>query len=119
MIHRFLETAQRRITNHVLELFALTDEGYLRPIHIIVKLYPFMSGRITIVGYLNSLNKFEGFEKITQSQSTSLEGLTHHYMLGDTNGVISSISKGLSETIGISSVLFNNSDEFAKYTVTI
>lgn len=40
ILRRFLDSAKTTVLNHNLQLFALTSEGYLRPIFIIVKLYP-------------------------------------------------------------------------------
>lgn len=37
----------------------MSVEGYLRPISIIVKVYPHMSEKVVIVGFMNSISKFE------------------------------------------------------------
>jgi len=52
ILKRFLESAKRTVLDHNLQLFAMTEEGYLMPIYIIVKLYPYMSDKIVIVGWL-------------------------------------------------------------------
>ena len=58
-----METAKRTVLNHNLQLFALNEEGYLVPIYVIVKLYPYMSDKIVIVGWLQCLPKLDGFER--------------------------------------------------------
>jgi PAS domain S-box-containing protein len=39
-LRKFLETAKRSAINHSLQLFAVTQNGYLRPISLLIKLYP-------------------------------------------------------------------------------
>ena len=62
ILRRFLETAKRNVLNHSLQLFAIDGKGYLRPINIIVNLYPQISDKIIIVGFLQTLAKLEGME---------------------------------------------------------
>lgn len=40
ILRRFVNSAKRTVLNHNLQLFAITADGYLRPINVIVKLYP-------------------------------------------------------------------------------
>jgi len=38
--------------NHIRQLYAITADGYLRPISLLIKLYPKISGQITMIGFL-------------------------------------------------------------------
>ncbi|TNV87908.1 hypothetical protein FGO68_gene2105 [Halteria grandinella] len=116
ILRKFLETADRRVVNHTLQLYAITDEGYMRPINILVKLYPYMSDKITIVGFINTLPRLEGFEKVcnVQSQvSNTFEHVPHHYIITDTEGIIACMTKGLANHIGLSSSFFQEQDNFS------
>jgi PAS domain S-box-containing protein len=62
ILNRFLNTNKRKILNHNFQIFALTNEGYLRPIYLVVKLYPQMSDKIIIVGFIQCLKKIDGFD---------------------------------------------------------
>ncbi|TNV87875.1 hypothetical protein FGO68_gene16168 [Halteria grandinella] len=113
ILRRFLDTAKRRVSNHTLQLYALTNEGYMRPINIIVKLYPFMSEKITIVGFINSLNRLDGFDLQSLGLQSTLrsENSQHHYIITDEEGFISCLTKGLSDTIGLSQAFLTHFDD--------
>lgn len=36
----FLETTKLKLLNHILQMFAVTADGYLKPINLMLKLYP-------------------------------------------------------------------------------
>lgn len=48
----FLDTAKSTMINQSRQLFAMTDDGYLRPIQVLLQLYPQMEKRITIIGFI-------------------------------------------------------------------
>lgn len=52
ILRKFLDTAKRNVINHTLQLYGITAEGYMKPILLIAKLYPQLSNKITIVGFL-------------------------------------------------------------------
>lgn len=127
ILRRFLDTAKRTVLNHNLQLFALTSEGYLRPIYIIVKLYPQISDRIIIVGYIQCLEKIDGFEmpkmvamgqgngRMMQVQMDSekvLEKAPHNYVITDSKGIIACVTEGLWKETGLHSKFFNSADSF-------
>ena len=117
ILNRFLNTAKRTVLNTNLQLFSLTSEGYLRPIWIIVKLYPQMSDKIIIVGYIQVLYQIEGFDlpkinSITQggigeSAEAIMDSLTHHYLITDFKGVITCVSEGLWKECGLHAKFFD------------
>ncbi len=84
-LRKFLETAKRNVIDNVRQVPAIDCEGYLRPIHICVKLYPHISDRIAIVGCLQILPKLDGFEpqKLTGIPLTHFAKIKHHYILTD------------------------------------
>lgn len=61
-LHNFLDTAKRTVLDLVLQLPAIDTNAYVRPIYIIVKLYPHISDRICVVGYLQNIPKIDGFD---------------------------------------------------------
>ena len=61
-LRTFLETAQRHVIDNVRQVPAVGSNGYLRPVHICVKLDPQISDKIIVVGCLQNLIKLEGFE---------------------------------------------------------
>lgn len=115
ILRRFLNSAKRLVINHNLQLFAMTSEGYLRPIYIIVKLYPQMSDKIIIVGFAQCLTQLDGFSlpksnelrELAPVSDAYLETLTHHYLISDVKGTVTCVSEGLWKECGIHSSFFD------------
>jgi hypothetical protein len=117
---RFMNQTKRTILNHNLQLFALTSERYLRPIHLIIKLYPQMSDRIVIVGFIQSLRQIDGFElhKFESNNNEQLAvdeeqllSLPHHYLITDANGNIACVTEGLWHEVGLHCKFFTPTTE--------
>jgi PAS domain S-box-containing protein len=51
-LKRFLETARRSVLNHNRAILAISRDGYLKPIHSIIKLYPQITDKIITVGFI-------------------------------------------------------------------
>lgn len=113
-LKKFLETAKRSVLNHTLQLFAITASGYVSPISLLIKLYPQMSDKITIVGFIQILKKMGGFDmpKLAGASESQIEALTHHYIVTDKKGNIDSVSESLAKETGLHSQYFKSSDNF-------
>jgi PAS domain S-box-containing protein len=56
ILKRFLSNYKNsKVLNNTLQLYAISNEGYLRPISILVKLYPQISSQITLIGFIQLL----------------------------------------------------------------
>jgi PAS domain S-box-containing protein len=69
----FLETAKSNMLNMERELFALTKDGYLRTVKIMLQLYPVLQEKISVLGFIQPLERLEGL--IPQSNVSKSERL--------------------------------------------
>ena len=51
-IERFFETAKPTVIDIKRQLFGVTNLGYIRPIRLLVKVYPKISDKILFVGFI-------------------------------------------------------------------
>ena len=112
ILRKFLDTAKRNVINHTLQLYGITAEGYMKPILLIAKLYPQLSNKITIVGFIQNLTRIDGFDltKLREGDfsESQIEKFIHHYIITDTSGTISCISEGLAQEVGLHSKFFTS-----------
>jgi hypothetical protein len=73
-----------------------------------------MSDKVVIIGFVQHLVKFDGFEpeNLTGITPSAIVKQTHHYVISDINNGISCMSEELSHEIGLNSKFFKSSDIF-------
>ncbi|TNV87993.1 hypothetical protein FGO68_gene6410 [Halteria grandinella] len=121
-LQNFLETAKSTMLNQSRQLFAMTADGYLRPIQVLLQLYPQMQERITILGFIQTIEKLDGIvpPKSIELPEELYQNQPHHYLMTDECfygfqnlqqkftdkcGNVNCISEGLKE-IGLNSKFF-------------
>jgi hypothetical protein len=113
-LRNFLETAQRHVIDNVRQVPSVDANGYIRPVHICVKLYPQISDKIIVVGCLQNLIKLDDFEpeRLTGVPLTNLSQMPHHYLLTDEHHGVACVSEGLALEIGLHAKFFSASGIF-------
>lgn len=69
--------------------------------NILLKLYPQITDKIITIGFLQALEKFDGFEAPQSLQEGATETLKHHYIMTDTEGVIVAVTEGMFHEMGL------------------
>lgn len=89
------------------QLYSISSEGYLRPVKIMLQLYPQMQDKITLLGFVSQVDKIEGVmspNPVDVPEELFLNS-THHYLMTDAVGNVSCISEGLQD-VGLISQFF-------------
>jgi PAS domain S-box-containing protein len=112
ILKRFLVNYKdSNVLNNTRQLYAISAEGYLRPISILIKLYPKISGQITMMAFMQLLSRIDGFDLFSLgNQDTIYQELPHHLMITDANGSIDCVTRGLFEEVGLSSKFFGRQE---------
>lgn len=105
-IERFFETAKPTVIDIKRQLFGVTNLGYIRPIRLLVKVYPKISDKILFVGFIQNLDKFDEMEP----PKYEYEHLEHQYILTDKDGNITNVTEGLNNELGLNAKFFQYSD---------
>jgi hypothetical protein len=85
-----------------------------------VKLYPQISGQITMVGYLQLLQRIDGLDLFSgDADSISYQNLPHHFIITDINNSIDCVSRGLFEETGLCSKFFGTHEQMQHNSVHI
>lgn len=88
-------------------LYAVSFDGYLRPVKIMLQLYPQMQDKITLLGFISQIDKIEGVPQpnFNDVPEEIFYNSPHHYLMTDAVGNVSCISEGL-EDVGLISQFF-------------
>ncbi|TNV87947.1 hypothetical protein FGO68_gene15621 [Halteria grandinella] len=128
LLKRFLDSSKRTMINHSRQSFAKSAQDYLVPVQLLIKLYPMMTDKITVIGFIQALQKIDGLDGgsakmestvssgLAQSYDTadqSLKYKIHHYIITDQDGNIQCVSEGLSRETGLNKRLFLGTDGFS------
>ena len=84
-LRRFLETAKNRIIEEIRQMPALCADGYIRTVSLCIKLYPQISDKVVVIGFIQHLQKLDGMEAeaLTGINPSALNKVTHHYLITD------------------------------------
>ena len=109
-LKKFLDTARRNIIEEIRQMPAVCADGYIRPITLCVKLYPQISDKVVIIGFIQHLNKFENYEAetLTGIAPALLNKITHHYVITDNDNGVACLGEELAHEVGLNSKFFKS-----------
>lgn len=86
-----------------------------------MKLYPHISDRICVVGYLQNIQKIDGFDpqKLTGVPQSHIPLMPHHFVLTDDKLRISNVSEKFAKEIGLNSKFFMNSQNIFMQSIKL
>ena len=63
LIQRYFQTAKPTVIDIKRELFGVSNEGYLKPVRLLVKVYPQLTDKLIFVGFLQTLDVFQDMQE--------------------------------------------------------
>lgn len=106
-IKRYLDSAISRALDQQRQYFALTKEGYIIIVDLLIKIYPLINGKIIFVGLIQRSPDYKEIEHPKEE----LEHLPHHYIITDANGHIGNFTQSLTDAMGLHAKFCNKTTD--------
>lgn len=105
-LQRYLDTGKQRMVDKLMEQFPVTKQGYIRLMHLLIKVHTQINGRVLFIGLLQKTKDLSIFDEPKGDYAK----LPKNYILTDQAGYIMNVSEGLYYELGLHPILFRNSE---------
>jgi len=109
LIDRFMESSKRRVVGVLRLLFPINKDGYIVPVHFIMKVLPNLNDGLQFVSFVKEINEMYCYPyKIPTNMP--IEDIEHFliYKYDKSNMIVSGITQSLNKYFGIPALLTNN-----------
>eukprot|EP00347_Sterkiella_histriomuscorum_P019286 403342226 len=103
-IHNYFETAKAKILEVRRVVIAKDKQGFVVPVHILVKAIPNLKRNLTFVGFLKKVDDKDQF----MQPPSIFAGQDYHIIIGDQEGQIHGFTRNCWETFGFKPQFFFN-----------